>query len=102
MAESVAGWSFPSPKLFLSLFVCTDRPLLLTLAVCRISHASSFVQIVELKKQHQAGGRSVFTWQKQPQDKYTQMIGLVLASIGIAQLSIGHYRLATGKGKIDD
>ena len=57
------------------------------------------VQIVELKKQHQAGGRKVYTWMKQPQDKYTHAIGLGLVGLAVVQLIPGLYRLATGKGK---
>jgi hypothetical protein len=54
-----------------------------------------------LKKVHQAGGRSIFTWQKQPNDKYVNAFGVVLLTIGIAQLIPGHYKLATGKGKME-
>jgi hypothetical protein len=54
-----------------------------------------------LKKIQQAGGRSTFTWQKQPTDIYVAGFGFTLAAFGIVQLIQGHYRLATGKGKID-
>ena len=54
-----------------------------------------------MKKLHQAGGRSIYTWQKQPTDKYVTAFGVALASFGIIQLVQGHYRLATGKGKMD-
>jgi hypothetical protein len=54
-----------------------------------------------LKKIHQAGGRSTFTWMKQPQDKFTNIFGLVLMTTGMAQAAVGYYRLATGKGKIE-
>jgi hypothetical protein len=60
-----------------------------------------FVQIAELKKIQQAGGRSIFTWQKQPTDKYVTAFGVALTAFGIVQLIQGHYRLATGKGKMD-
>ena len=54
-----------------------------------------------MKKAQQAGGRAVFTWQKQPNDKYVTMFGMGLLTIGILQLIPGYYRLATGKGKMD-
>lgn len=60
-----------------------------------------FLQINELKKVHQAGGRSVFTWEKQPNDKYVAAVGAVLVTFGLSQLIPGYYRLATGKGKMD-
>jgi hypothetical protein len=59
------------------------------------------VQINELKKIQQAGGRSKFTWEKQPTDRYVTAFGVTLAAFGIIQLIQGHYRLATGKGKMD-
>ncbi|KAL7563322.1 hypothetical protein ACA910_016679 [Epithemia clementina (nom. ined.)] len=59
-------------------------------------------RILELKKIHQAGGRKIFTWQKQPQDKYVNFVGLVLGIAGVVQLVPAFYRLATGKGKIED
>ena len=58
-------------------------------------------QIAELKKIQQAGGRTKFTWQKQPTDIYVTGFGFALAAYGIVQLIQGHYRLATGKGKMD-
>lgn len=56
---------------------------------------------MEMKKAHQAGGRSVYTWMKQPGDVYTNMLGAGLMTFGMAQLVVGHWRLATGKGKLD-
>jgi hypothetical protein len=56
---------------------------------------------MELKKIHQAGGRSVYTWQKQPTDKYANALALLVMAYGSIQLVIGHYRLATGKGKLE-
>jgi hypothetical protein len=58
-------------------------------------------QILELKKVHQAGGRSVYTWLKQPNDKWTAGLAGVFFVAGSIQLIIGHYRLATGKGKME-
>ena len=58
-------------------------------------------QINELKKIQNAGGRSIYTWQKQPTDIYVTGFGVTLAAYGIIQLVQGHYRLATGKGKMD-
>jgi hypothetical protein len=59
------------------------------------------VQINEMKKAHQAGGRSKYTWQKQPGDNAATMVGVVLVAVGLAQLVPGYYRLATGKGKLE-
>jgi hypothetical protein len=59
------------------------------------------LQINELKKSHQAGGRAVFTWQKQPTDKYINWIAVGLIGFGLSQLIPGYYRLATGKGKLE-
>jgi hypothetical protein len=56
---------------------------------------------LELKKVHQAGGRSVYTWLKQPNDKWTAGLAAVFFAAGSIQLVIGHYRLATGKGKME-
>ena len=58
-------------------------------------------KINELKAKHQAGGRKLYTWQKQPQDIYVFGFGLALTAYGTWQLIVGHYRLATGKGKLD-
>jgi hypothetical protein len=49
-----------------------------------------------MKRIHQQGGRSVYTWEKHPQDKIANLIAAVLVSIGLVQLGMGHYRLATG------
>lgn len=64
-------------------------------------HYSFKQQINEMKKIQQAGGRSTFTWQKQPGDKVATMVGVVLVTVGFAQLIPGYYRLATGKGKLE-
>ena len=54
-----------------------------------------------MKKVQQAGGRAVFTWLKQPNDVYTNMFGAALMSFGMAQLVVGYWRLASGKGKME-
>jgi hypothetical protein len=41
------------------------------------------------------------TWLKQPSDKLVAGAGAVLAGIGIVKATIGTYRLASGKGKIE-
>eukprot|EP00978_Attheya_sp_CCMP212_P017960 scaffold48554_cov48-Attheya_sp.AAC.1 len=41
------------------------------------------------------------TWLKQPNDKAVSLFGLGLCTYGVVNLIIGHYRLATGKGKLD-
>ncbi|GAX15621.1 hypothetical protein FisN_3Hh092 [Fistulifera solaris] len=58
-------------------------------------------KIVELKRAHQAGGRSTFTWLKQPQDKMVTAVGATLMTLGFLQLIPGYYRLASGKGKLE-
>lgn len=72
-------------------------------STANLAHFADFrlFQIVELKKAHQAGGRSIYTWQKQANDKYVTAFGAGLTLFGIFQLIPGHYRLATGKGKMD-
>lgn len=47
------------------------------------------------------GGRSVFTWQKGANDKYVNALGAILCLSAVAQLIPAHYKLATGKGKLD-
>jgi hypothetical protein len=71
------------------------------LAHCVRGSFFDFFQINELKKAHMKGGRSVFTWQKGANDKYVNAFGVALAIYGIAQLIPGHYKLATGKGKME-
>lgn len=73
----------------------------LTLLILLIQNNAQQHQILELKKVHQAGGRSTFTWMKQPGDMYTNMLGAALMTFGMAQVAVGYYRLATGKGKLD-
>ena len=40
------------------------------------------------------------TWLKQPGDAIPLAIGAALIGVGGVQCVIGHYRLATGKGKL--
>ena len=42
------------------------------------------------------------TWLKQPSDKIVAGVGLVLATFGLGKSIVAMYRLATGKGKIED
>ena len=56
---------------------------------------------MEMKKMHQAGGRSTFTWMKQPQDQMVNIFGAAGMAFGLAQLTVGYWRLATGKGKME-
>ena len=58
-------------------------------------------QINEMKKVHQAGGRAIFTWEKQEGDKIVNMVGAGLVTIGLFQLIPGCYRLASGTGKLE-
>ena len=54
-----------------------------------------------MKKVHQAGGRAIFTWEKQEGDKIVNMVGAGLVTIGLFQLIPGCYRLASGTGKLE-
>ena len=42
------------------------------------------------------------TWLKQPNDKLVFGLGMALTAVGLGRLTVGMWRLATGKGKIDD
>ena len=42
------------------------------------------------------------TWLKQPNDKMVAGAALVLGTFGLGKALIAMYRLATGKGKIED
>mmetsp|Transcript_116068 Transcript_116068/g.163129 ORF Transcript_116068/g.163129 Transcript_116068/m.163129 type:complete len:100 (+) Transcript_116068:49-348(+) len=42
------------------------------------------------------------TWLKQPSDRAVAAFGFALTALGVSRLTIGLYRLATGKGKIED
>jgi hypothetical protein len=77
---------------------------LVSFCVFGLSHAYLFLvslQINELKKKHQEGGRAVYTWQKHSSDKYVTGLGVTLISLGFLQLIPTYYRLATGKGKME-
>ncbi len=41
------------------------------------------------------------TWLKQPGDAIPLAVGAALVGFGTVNCVIGHYRLATGKGKLD-
>ena len=41
------------------------------------------------------------TWMKQPGDAIPLAFGATLVGYGLITAVIGHYRLATGKGKLD-
>ena len=99
-------------NLLVSLHVST--PLYCNICFSHVHHLLFFIlvhinkfllththKINELKAKHQAGGRKLYTWQKQPQDIYVFGFGLTLTAYGTWQLIVGHYRLATGKGKMD-
>jgi hypothetical protein len=42
------------------------------------------------------------TWLKQPSDRIIAGVGAVIAGVGFVKVCIGSYRLASGKGKIED
>ncbi len=60
---------------------------------------------MEIKKVQMKGGTCQAeanpTWLKQPGDLLPLAFGATLVGFGLVQCVIGHYRLATGKGKID-
>jgi hypothetical protein len=56
-------------------------------------------QVMEMKKVHQS--LPGYTWERYPSDKYVSAVGVFLVFFGGAQLIVGHYRLATGKGKMN-
>ena len=58
-------------------------------------------QINAEKRAWQERGRALPTWQKGANDTYVNAFGVFLTIFGVAQLIPGHYRLATGKGKMD-
>ena len=41
------------------------------------------------------------TWLKQPGDAIPLAVGAVLIAYGSVTCAMGHYKLATGKGKLD-
>jgi hypothetical protein len=61
---------------------------------------------MEIKKVQMKGGTKLGemnpTWLKQPGDAVPLIFGALLVSYGAVTCAIGHYRLATGKGKLDD
>jgi len=62
-------------------------------------------KVMETKKIQMKGGTCQAeanpTWLKQPGDAIPLAIGATLIASGIVSAVIGHYRLATGKGKIE-
>jgi hypothetical protein len=42
------------------------------------------------------------TWLKQPHDKAVAAVGFAILGIGLVRQAVGMWRLATGKGKIED
>jgi hypothetical protein len=63
------------------------------------------VQVNEIKKIQCKGGTQLGqanpTWLKQPNDKMVAGFVAAVAFMGLSRLSVGYYRLATGKGKIE-
>lgn len=42
------------------------------------------------------------SWLKQPSDKAVAAVGFALTALGLGRAIVGLWRLATGKGKIED
>mmetsp|Transcript_17365 Transcript_17365/g.30273 ORF Transcript_17365/g.30273 Transcript_17365/m.30273 type:complete len:100 (-) Transcript_17365:176-475(-) len=63
-------------------------------------------KVNEMKKIQCKGGTQLGeanpTWLKQPNDKMVAAFVASVAGIGLCRLVVGYYRLATGKGKIED
>lgn len=59
----------------------------------------------EIKKIQTKGGtcqgEANPTWLKQEGDMFTAGIGFLLVGVGAVNCGVAHYRLATGKGKIE-
>mmetsp|Transcript_41235 Transcript_41235/g.76205 ORF Transcript_41235/g.76205 Transcript_41235/m.76205 type:complete len:95 (-) Transcript_41235:337-621(-) len=62
-------------------------------------------KVMETKKIQMAGGtcqgEANPTWLKQDGDVMSLAFGGLLVGVGLMQATVGHYRLATGKGKKD-
>mmetsp|Transcript_16581 Transcript_16581/g.47742 ORF Transcript_16581/g.47742 Transcript_16581/m.47742 type:complete len:95 (+) Transcript_16581:95-379(+) len=62
-------------------------------------------KVMETKKIQMTGGTCQAevapTWLKQEGDNVTLAIGGLLVGYGFVQAIVGHYRLATGKGKLE-
>ena len=78
--------------------------------VFRLNHISFYrivlvAQVMQTKKVQMAGGtlqgEANPTWLKQPGDMYVMAFGGALVAYGMFQAVVGHYRLASGKGKMD-
>ena len=63
-----------------------------------------FPKVMETKKIQTKGGTCLGhtnpTWLKQPGDMGVALFGLALTTYGAMTLLLGHYRLATGSGKL--
>jgi hypothetical protein len=59
---------------------------------------------MEIKKIQMTGGTNLGeknpTWLKQPGDAIPLAFGALLVGYGFVNAIVGHYRLATGKGKL--
>lgn len=66
---------------------------------------SHHLQVQEIKKIQNKGGTCLGeanpTWLKQPGDMGVALAGAGLTAFGTINCIVGHYRLATGKGKLD-
>ncbi len=64
------------------------------------------IQVAEMKKIQCKGGtqqgQANPTWLKQPNDKMWAAFAFAVATLGLSRVSVGYWRLATGKGKIED
>lgn len=67
--------------------------------------ASHHLQVQEIKKIQNKGGTCLGeanpTWLKQPGDIGVALFGAGLTAYGTINCIVGHYRLATGKGKLE-
>ena len=66
---------------------------------------SHHLQVQEIKKIQNKGGTCLGeanpTWLKQPGDMGVALAGAGLTAFGTISCIVGHYRLATGKGKLE-
>lgn len=68
-------------------------------------HRIASFQVQEIKKIQNKGGTCLGeanpTWLKQPGDMGVALFGAGLTAYGTISCIVGHYRLATGKGKLE-
>jgi hypothetical protein len=62
--------------------------------------AKFLLQVVQKRKEY-LHKKHLFTWQKEPSDKYVTAFAFVFLGVAMVDMGIGHYHMATGTGKLD-